>query len=76
MQVTVMDRSTYWGTVTIEISDNCPTCGKPRGKPYGFNFYEDGEWYWVNRWDNPCGDIDYYSDCIKEAKTLLKAEAK
>lgn len=68
MKVTVVDRSTYWGTKTIEIADTCPKCGGKRGEPYGYNFWEDGEWCWCNRWDNPCGHIDYYPDVIKEAE--------
>jgi hypothetical protein len=75
MKVTVIDRekfSPYIAEVTIEISDNCPVCGGKRGNPYGYNFYEDGGWYWCNRWDNPCGHIDHYDDCLKEAQLMDK----
>ena len=77
MKVTVMYRNNWFGgdgwtyyPVTIEISGNCPICGQLRGKPYPYNFCEDGEWSTVDRWDNPCGHIDKYGDCIREAKQL------
>jgi hypothetical protein len=54
--------------VQVEISDNCPVCGGPRGKLIGHNFHEDGESYFVHRWDNPCGHIDKYADVYREAK--------
>jgi hypothetical protein len=75
MNVIVMYRNNWFGgdgwtyyPMTITISDTCPVCGKPRGKPYGHNFIEEGESFFVNQWDNPCGHIDYYADCIKEAQ--------
>lgn len=60
--------------VTIEIGNNCPVCGGPRGKPYSYNFCEDGEWFTVDRWENPCGHIDKYGDCIREAQTITGKE--
>lgn len=71
MKVTVVDRSEIRPyPLGIEISDKCPQCGGKRGEPYGYNFYEDGWWFWCNRWDNPCGHIDMYSDCIQEAEEI------
>lgn len=75
MIVRVVKRSDcrwYVRIVTVEISDKCPTCGEKRGKPYGHNFCEDDEWYNCDKWDNPCGHIDYYPDVLKEAAELLK----
>jgi hypothetical protein len=73
MRVTVVERSKSTGgvlnTPEIEIADNCPKCGQPRGKPYGFNFWEDGTSHWCQCWQNPCGHIDYYDDVLKESKT-------
>ncbi len=81
MKVTVMYRSNWFGgdgwncyPMGIEISGKCPLCGRPRGKPYPFNFCEDGEWFTVDRWDNPCGHIDYYYNCIREAEALKGRE--
>ena len=78
MKVTVVDRaeaSRNWGRSsfirlpikTVEMADTCPVCGGPRGEPRGFNFYESGETYWVNVWDNRCGHRDSYRDVLKEA---------
>lgn len=74
MKVTVMYRNNYFGgdgwtyyTKTIEISNLCPICGEKRGIPYQFRFHEDGEWFVVNKWDNPCGHIDSYKNCLLEA---------
>lgn len=78
MTVTVRDRSAEspWGsgpvnprTREVTISAYCRTCGGRRGKPKGRNEYDDGAWYWVQTWDNPCGHIDRYADVIAEANT-------
>lgn len=66
------DGWTYY-PMTVEIADTCPVCGGPRGEPRGYNFFEDGETFHVNVWDNPCGHIDSYRDCYFEAKKLKEA---
>ena len=55
--------------LAVTISDNCPVCGEQRGKPYNHIFCEDGEWYSCDKWENPCGHIDYYRDVLKEAES-------
>lgn len=60
---------------TVVISAFCPQCGRRRGTPHGFNFYVDGEWHHVHRWDNPCGHIDMYDDVITEADRLHGSRA-
>lgn len=79
MIVTVMYRNNWFGgdgwacyPKTIEISNKCPVCGELRGNPYAYNFCEDGEWFTVDKWDNPCGHIDKYADVILEAEELRK----
>jgi hypothetical protein len=77
MKVTVQDRAAErraWGhglyrpvLRTVEIADTCPECGGPRGEPRSKRQHEDGEWYSVDVWDNPCGHVDAYVDVIKEA---------
>ena len=77
MKVRVRDRraeGARWGhggplvmLRTVEIADRCPTCGGPRGEPALRRYCEDGEWYDVSRWDNPCGHIDLYDDILREA---------
>lgn len=81
MKVKIMYRNTYVGgdgwvyyPMTVEISDNCPVCGSKRGTPRGHHFCEDGEWFTVDIWDNPCGHLDMYKDCYKESATLKKKE--
>lgn len=78
MLVTVIDRSTQdkaWGSPqtsiqtylrTITIADTCPTCGGPRGEPRMARQCDDGEWFNVSRWENPCGHIDRYADVLQE----------
>lgn len=77
MTVTVRDRSAEppWGhglsrpvTREITISTTCPVCGGQRGEPFGLNQYDDGDWYWVNVWINPCGHIDSSEDVLAEAR--------
>lgn len=80
MQVTVVNRalqSSLWGNgyrsirqviETVEISDKCPVCGGPRGEAHLQRYCEDGEWYDVSRWTNPCGHLDKYADVLAEAR--------
>lgn len=77
MRVTIMYRNNYEGgdgwtyyPKVVTISDTCPVCGGKRGTPKGHNFCEDGEWFNVDIWDNPCGHIDKYKDVYFEAKEL------
>jgi hypothetical protein len=79
MQVTIMYRNNWFGgdgwtyyPIKIIIADNCPICGKKRGKPYPYRFRECGEWFTVDKWDNPCGHLDTYRDCIIESEQLKK----
>jgi len=80
MQVTVRDRSREapWGqgltnpvTRKVTISAFCPVCGGRRGEPQGQNLCDDGAFYWVQVWDNPCGHVDQYEAVIKEATELV-----
>lgn len=69
MQVRVRDRrSESWGygltTVvvrTLDIPDTCPVCGGPRGEKRNLNQCDDGEFYSVDVWTNPCGHVDEYN---------------
>lgn len=77
MNVTIMYRNDFDGgdgwtyyPLSIKISATCPRCGGKRGDPYPHRFYEDGEWFTVDRWDNPCGHIDKYFAAYKEAKHI------
>lgn len=79
MKVTIMYRNNYEGgdgwtyyPLTVVIGETCPVCGKKRGQPYPYRFCEDGEWFTVDKWENPCGHIDKYKDCFLEAKELDK----
>ena len=78
MKVTVADRfaqTQAWGRGvggrpplrTVEISTKCPVCGGPRGEPTFSRFHEDGDWYDVSTWDNPCGHLDRYAKVLIEA---------
>lgn len=52
---------------TVTILAECPRCGGKRGEPYNHNFHDDGEWLSCDRWTNPCGHTDMYTDVLKEA---------
>lgn len=82
--VTVRDRSAEapWGSGPISpvirkvtISANCPECGGLRGEPTGLNSCDDGAYYWVQVWKNPCGHVDLYESVIEEAAELAAAAA-
>ncbi|OHV42158.1 hypothetical protein BBK14_11085 [Parafrankia soli] len=79
MQVTVRDRAAEapWGsglttpiTRKITISALCPVCGGRRGEPFGINSCDDGAYYWVQGWNNPCGHRDMYVAVLAEAREL------
>lgn len=87
MLVAVIDRELHgrlWGNGyrsitqiirTVEIADTCPVCGAPRGVPHLVRYCEDGEWYDVSRWTNPCGHLDTYADVIREAEATKERVA-
>lgn len=69
MLVTIMYRNSFTGgdgwrywPITREISDKCPVCGGPRGKPEPNSYCEDGEWHILDNWTNVCGHLDKYQD--------------
>ncbi len=83
MRVTIMYRNNFDGgdgwefyPETIEIADNCPVCGQRRGTPYEYSFCEDGEWFSVDKWDNPCGHLDFYGECLTEARHIVASAAR
>lgn len=78
MTVTVVDRAAQaatWGYApggapplrTVEIARICPACGGPRGEPRHNRQCEDGEFYYVHVWTNPCGHLDKYEAVLREA---------
>lgn len=84
MTVRVRDRASEkpWGVGftdpcvrTVTISAACPKCGGERGEPRNLNQAEDGAYYSVDIWTNPCGHVDYYGDVVKEADALEAAKA-
>ncbi|MFC8884422.1 hypothetical protein ACFT54_09645 [Streptomyces cinereoruber] len=73
MTYRVCDRGTgpgYEGVrvVTVTVDPWCPRCGGPRGKARPYRFCEDGDYYGVHQWDNPCGHVDMYSAVLAEAR--------
>jgi len=72
--VRVMYRNNWFGgdgwtyyPVTVTISAFCPVCRQPRGEPHPYHFCEDGEWFTVDCWENPCGHADLYKNCLIES---------
>jgi hypothetical protein len=53
--------------VTVHLVATCPQCYGPRGEVRGLNSCDDGEYYHVNTWNNPCGHVDHYHDVLIEA---------
>lgn len=56
--------------ITVQISDNCPECGQPRGEKYDTISYDGSRRLHCHGWINPCGHIDKYSNVRKEALNL------
>lgn len=59
----------------IRISVRCPVCGVLRGTPYLSRQAEDGDWFNVHRWTNPCGHVDRYVDVVVEGQHILTVSA-
>ena len=72
MIVTIPSSSTHggFGLVTLEISDNCPTCGEKRGEIFATHSYDGSRRLNCDGWNNPCGHIDKYSDIRQEGKRV------
>ncbi|MFF4388511.1 hypothetical protein ACFY0G_17290 [Streptomyces sp. NPDC001552] len=63
--------------VTVTVAATCPQCGGPRGEASASRFSEDGAWYTVDRWSNPCGHTDLYENVLAEHhrfETLTQVE--
>lgn len=56
--------------VEIEILNNCPQCGGPRGSVVASEYREFGHNYTLDNWENPCGHIDTYEDAYRESERL------
>ena len=54
--------------IKVEISDLCPRCGKPRGKPFSTISYDGSRRLHVDGWENECEHVDRYSE-IREGIT-------
>ncbi|OLT25842.1 hypothetical protein BJF83_22435 [Nocardiopsis sp. CNR-923] len=52
----------------VIIDTLCPRCGGLRGQARNLNQHEDGAWYSVDVWDNPCGHVDRYESVAEEAE--------
>ena len=71
--VRIIDRS-GWGNpitqypqvISVSLDWTCPECGGPRGEPGPFTFYEEGASHTCDRWVNPCGHVDKYTEVSQE----------
>ncbi|WP_019548518.1 hypothetical protein [Streptomyces sulphureus] len=59
--------------VTVKVAAECPRCGGPRGTAVPYRFHEDGDWYVVDKWDNPCGHTDVYDAVLAEFRERVRA---
>ena len=81
MQVRIRDRASEspWGVGpvnpcvrTVTISDRCPVCSGERGAPSNLNQCDDGAYYSVDVWRNPCGHVDLYENVARESAVLAR----
>lgn len=54
-------------SVQVRLFWTCPVCGGPRGEPYDTISFDGSRRLAVQGWRNPCGHIDHYYECRKEA---------
>ena len=57
-----------FGLCTLEIADNCPACGCPRGRVFGTFSYDGSRRLNCDGWINDCGHVDTYTMIRKEGK--------
>lgn len=56
----------WWGQY-VNLRWICPKCGKPRGNIKRVLSYDGSLPLHCDGWDNDCGHIDRYKDCLLEA---------
>jgi len=54
--------------VRISLEWTCPICEGPRGEPHPVRSYDGSMNMMVDGWTNPCGHVDKYDACRKEAQ--------
>jgi hypothetical protein len=69
MIVTIPARAQHEGvlSVTVEISNTYPQCGRERGEPGTVRSYDGSRILYCDGWSNPCGHVDKYSAVRDEA---------
>lgn len=60
-------------TRVVTVGTRCLRCGGPRGEVRGQNSCDDGEYYHVHKWANPCGHIEMYDDVVAEGRRWAEA---
>lgn len=72
--VTIIERHGWIRRIVrVTVPWTCLECGEPRGEPYNLNMAEDGDYFSVDVWDNPCGHIDKYNDVLAELRKSTAA---
>jgi hypothetical protein len=61
---------------TVTIVKTCLVCGGPRGEKDGGHHREDGAYYRIDTWSNPCGHVDYFENVLTEAGVHRKEEER
>lgn len=46
----------------------CPKCGETRGEPHAVISWDGSRRLYCDGWENPCGHVDTYTACRKEAE--------
>ena len=55
--------------IKINLEWKCPVCRKPRGQIIKTKSYDGSRILDCDGWENECGHIDKYTNCIKEAQS-------
>lgn len=55
--------------ITINLKWVCPICGVERGEINKVKSYDGSRILECDGWENQCGHVDKYSECIKEARS-------
>lgn len=56
----------FYGITNVKVNWECPICGAIMGEPTLKGYCEDGEFYYVDNWTNPCGHLIRYCDLMPQ----------
>lgn len=67
IQIPACENHDGYFAVKVKLRWVCPVCGQPRGGIQRVRSYDGSRVLFCDGWENPCGHVDKYAACRKEA---------